>query len=292
MEEQQQVETQDIPLIDEATKRSLIKNFFHYNVPQFPSWYAKNILITYFSVAAGLFIIFYFPPSIMIFAISLGLIALGFYNSIKWIEPYYHEKREYSKIPSVEQMEAWLIEDIHNIVKPNAKSLLSIPSSIPDKNYIIIPYPVYWSTPEVGEEAILRTDAGGYFIYSVYKIQILVVAESFLSYYQCTYNWVENQIVGALTQEFFFEDISSINTATETLEHKIFDDRDKEDEEAMKIGNVPVIIINNKAAEQMKAIVDIPVLNASPNIRQNTIEILQILRILLRNRRAGEFYEE
>ncbi len=289
-EQQEQQEQQEKKTIDEATKRQLIKNFFHYNEAKFPSFYDFNILVTYITVALGLFFIFYFQPSVVTFLLAAASIATGFYFAIRWIEPYYKERQQYSFRPTGEQMEAWLIEDIKNIVKPKAKALLSIPSSIPDVNYIIIPYPIYWETPSIPETAILRWPIEDYYIYSAYKIQILVVAESFLSLYTCDYNWVENSIVNEQTQEFFFEDISSINTDKQTLDYKIFDERDKED--APTIGQVPIIIIRNKANEEMRLIIDIPSLNVTPKIRQNTIRIMQVLRILLRNRRAGEVFEE
>ncbi len=288
--EQEEQEDQEEEQIDEATKRQLIKNFFQFNKAKFPSFWEFNILVTYVSVALGLFFIFYFQPSIVTFILAVVSIATGFYFAIKWIEPYYREKQKYSFRPTAEQMEAWLVEDIKNIVKPAAKQLLSIPSSIPDVNYIIIPYPIYWENPVIPEDAILRWPVEDYYIYSAYKIQILVVAESFLSLYTCDYNWVENQILAPQSQEFFFEDISSINTGSEVLDYKIFDQRDQE--EAETIGKVPTIIIRNKANEEMKLIIDIPSLMPSPKIRQNTIRIMQVLRILLRNRRAGEVFEE
>ncbi len=289
-QEQEQEQQEEKKTIDEATKRQLIKNFFHYNEAKFPSFYDFNILVTYITVALGLFFIFYFRPSIVTFLLAAASIATGFYFAIKWIEPYYKEKQQYSFRPTGEQMEAWLIEDIKNIVKPKAKALLSIPSSIPDVNYIIIPYPIFWETPTIPENAILRWPIEDYYIYSAYKIQILVVAESFLSLYTCDYIWVENTIVNEQTQEFFFEDISSINTDKQTLDYKLFDERDKE--EAQTVGQVPVIIIRNKANEEMRLIIDVPSLNVTPKIRQNTIRIMQVLRILLRNRRAGEVFEE
>ncbi len=277
------------PEIDEATKRELIRNFFHYDEVLFPSLWEFDILVTYISVALGIFIVFYFNPSFPTYLIAAVALAVGFYFALRWIEPYYKKKREYSKRPTPELMQYWLVDDIKNIIKPAAKDLLSIPSSVPDENYIIIPYPIFWEQGSIPEDALLKGDVGGSFIYSAYRIQILVVAESFISLYTCDYNWVENSILNAQTQEFFFEDISSINTATESLEYKIFDERDKED--APTVGNVPVIIIHNKGNEEMKVIVDIPALNVTPKIRQNTIRIMQVLRILLRNRRAGEIFD-
>ena len=277
------------PKIDEGTKRELIKNFFHYNKVLFPSFVEVNILITYISVILGLFIVFYFNPSFPTYLLATLFLAIGFYYALKWIEPYYQKRREYSRRPNADLMQYWIIEDIKKVVKPAAKELLSIPSSIPDENYIIIPYPIYWEQSSIPENAILRADVGGSFIYSAYKIQILVVAESFLSLYTCEYNWLENEILNQQTQEFFFEDISSINTSTQNLEYKIFDQRDKK--QAPIIGNVPIIVIHNKGNEEMKVIVDIPILNLTPKIRQNTIRIMQVLRILLRNRRAGELFE-
>ncbi len=286
---QDQDQQQEQINIDENTKRQLIKNFFHFNKAKFPSWYATDILVTYISVALGLFFLFYFRPTIVTFLLSAASLAVGFYFAMKWIEPYYKQQKEFSFRPSPDQMEYWLVQDIRNIVKPAAQQLLSIPSSVPEENYIIIPYPIYWEHPGINENAILRAKVADYYIYSAYHIQILVVANSFISLYTCDYNWVENQILSPNTQEFFFEDISSINTGTDTLDYKIFDQRDKED--APKIGNVPVIIIHNKSDEEMRLIVDVPSLAVTPKIRQNTIRIMQVLRILLRNRRGGEYFE-
>ncbi len=201
--EQPEQQQEQKPKIDEATKRQLIKNFFQYNEATFPSFWDFNILVTYITISLGLFFIFYFEPSIVTFILAGASIAVGFYFAIKWIEPYYKEKQKYSFRPTSDQMEAWLIEDIKNVVKPKAKSLLSIPSSIPDINYIIIPYPIYWETPSVPENAMLRWPIDSYYIYSVYKIQILVVAESFLSLYPCIYNGVETQVSNKQTLELF-----------------------------------------------------------------------------------------
>jgi len=100
--------------INEQTKRLLIKNFFSYNVAKFPSFWDYNIIITYISVALGIFILFYFRFSIVTILLATASIANGFYFAIRWVEPYYQQRKQFSFRPTAEQMEYWLVEDIRN----------------------------------------------------------------------------------------------------------------------------------------------------------------------------------
>ncbi len=271
-------------------KQLLKRNFFYLTKPAFPSWYARDILISYFMIALAAFLAIYLQwTSFATVIMVITPVILAFYFAYKWFAPYMRELDKSKMMPTSDQMENWLIKDIKNIVKPAAVEMLSLnPLTITPDNFMIVIHPVYWETPGIDPKIISRRKVGDYFIYTVYSIQIIALSENYISYYSCVFNWLDNQIVSPYTLEFFFEDISSITSETQTLEYK-FIDKDPEAEDS-GVGTAKVVFIHNKSGEKMKIIVEVPSLQPSPRITLKAEKVMQVLRIMLRHRRFGELF--
>ena len=302
-------------------KKKLKRNFFHLNKPKFPSWYARDILLSYLSIVGALFVAFYFNwTSFVTYTLVIGLIILAFYFAYRWVTPYFKELQQYKLMPSANQMENWLIKDIKDIVKPAAVNALSLnPLTISPDNFLIVIHPIYWEVNGIDSNIIERKQVEDYFIYTIYKIQIVALSENYISYYSCIFNWLDNEIVNPNTLEFFFEDISSIRSEIQDLGLKSIElkeiipkekpkqeEKSEENEEEINeeqyeeekvieteeynIGPAKIVIIQNKSGEQIRITVEIPSLSPSPRITLKAEKVVQLLRIMLRHRRFGELF--
>ena len=287
--------------INDDTKQFLKKNYFNINKPKFPSWTARNIIIAYFAVGFGIFFMFYFESVITTFVVGTISILIGFIFFYRWMKPYYSQKSKFDKRPTDNQIENWLLQDIKKLIKPKAIEMLSIDeNNIQDDNFIIVPHPIYWKMKMIDEEHITKVETSeGYYNYSAFKVQILALTDNYVSLFTCNYNSINNEFHAENTNEFFFDDISSIKNDLEHLSFKFIDmeedDNNDEDNEENKneneIGEARVFKLKNMSGESLSIITDIPSLESSPRISQKLDKIIQVLRLILRNRRYGETFE-
>ena len=299
----QNVNSIEVLELTPEVKEMLKKNYFFVNKAKFPSFFASSVLMAYLFVGIAIFVIFYFEPVLMTYIFASILIVVAFFYTFKWVQPYYKQKQKFSLRPTHDQIENWFVKDIKNIVKPAAIQMLSLnPATITHDNFIIIPHPVWWHIESVPDEHIARQNTGEYNIYATYNIQVLALSQNYISFYNCTYDWLNNQIVKPYTLEFFFEDISSIRAEDKILEQIPIDyeppklgDEDALDEEKKeeppKIGVAQTVIVKNKSGEAMEVIVNIPTLSSSPRTTLRPEKVMQTLRIMLRHRRFGEEFE-
>ncbi len=280
--------------IDIEKRQFLKKNFFFVNNAKLPSWWGRYMQLAYVSVATGVFLIIYLNTVLVTIISSSLCMLIGIWATYKWLKPYLDQKTKYSERPNEVQMEAWLIQEIKADAKTKAIEMLSLnKNKIKAENFIIIPIPIYWQ--EDGIEHIVRLQAsGGYYLYSSYKIQILALTDNYVSAYTCSYDWLNNQLYSETTDEFFYDDISSIRNRLEHLEfiridHKKSEEEDEEDKG--EIGEARVFRLKNMSGETIAITTEIESLEASPQISQKLDKLVQVLRITLRNRRYGETFE-
>jgi len=268
--------------------RKLIKHYFDLEEPEIPvlKRYAKygtlllllGILLLYLQGKEyiGNFTI-----------ISVVLILTGLFSIWILIKPLIFSKFVLSSKAADGDMDIWFSEDMHEVIKPAALKQLKInPSSLKDENIIIVPYPVYWNIPNFSSQQIKRKlGEDGTYTYSVWTVQILVVTENFISYYSCIYDWENTQIMNEKTNEYFFDDISSVSNDAIPLEFKFIDNEESD------IGDAKVFKLANMSGERLQIITDIPALNVPEGYSNNLERLVQAIRILLRNRRYGETVE-
>ncbi len=280
-------------VLDEERKRMLIKNYFFANRADFPSWFEYYIKVAYFFFALGLVFLIYFNTNI--FSILLGSISvfLGIFFVRKWLKPYKEQNKKYAERPTSEEMDEWLIEDIQNIIRPKSIEALTLDESkLKPENFIIVPYPIFWNEDGLNQENIFRFHGEEeHFKYSAYKVQVLALTENYISLYTCVLNWFDLTVSSENTNEFFYDDISSIKNDMEKINNKPFFFEENPEEGIVFDGlSAKIFRIRNMSGEVLSLITDIPTMECSNRITANINKVIQVLRIMLRNRRFGESY--
>ncbi len=273
-------------------KRVLINKYFQDEIqePQekehFLDEYAKYGILLLF---IGLFL-FYIKNSINfngIGILSVFLIILGLTSFWITIRPYITNKEISKEDVEDGDIDIWFFEDINEVVVPRAIEFLGInKNKIKDENIIIVPHPIYW-TNETSEYYNIKRKQGtdGTFVYSTWKIQVLIATENFISYYSCVFDWLNLSISEEITNEYFFDDIVSVKNDIIKLNYKFIDNND------ISIGQAKVFILSNMSGDKLTIISDIPSLNVPNGYSNNLERLVKAIRILLRNRRYGEDVE-
>jgi hypothetical protein len=213
-------------------------------------------------------------------------ILTGLFSMWLYAKPYFSRGIFGLKIADGD-MDYWFKEDLHEIIKPRALGQLRInPSSLKEENFIFVPHPVYWNYHGVLTETIRRKlgDDGSY-IYTVWKVQILIATENFISYYSCGFDWTTAQIFDERTDEYFFEDIVSVKNDILPTDYNFIDNP------FQNVGIAKAFLLSNKSGDKLTVITDIPSLKVPEGYSNNLEKLVQAVRILLRHRRFGEVPE-
>jgi len=263
---------------------TLMKKYFTIYGAQYPS-FSNIIRISMGLVLFGTFIMYTFNNTLL-----AGLIFILFGLSLFaiWIRPYFRDIKLYKERPSVQHMYNWLMEDLNKKIKNRATSVLRLNmKDLRLENFLIVPYPLYWSEPGVDPVTILRRETEeDHFIYSIWKVQVIALAKNYISFFNCTYDWMNDVILNERTNEFFYDDISSVKNDVKSIERR-FIDQDEEDEENKKLTTF-VFKVTNMSSDSLSVITKIPELNYSPSIEVSLEKAVQALRITLRKRRYDE----
>ena len=93
---------------------------------------------------------------------------------------------------------------------------------------------------------------------------------------------MSNSLFNERTNEFFYDDISSVKNDVEPITRKLMDE-----EEERKLTTF-VFKVTNMSSDTFSVITKIPELNYSPNLTVSLEKAVQALRITLRKRRYDE----
>ena len=241
----------------------------------------------------GIFIIFSFNNTVLVGTVLIltGLTLFGI-----WIKPYFQNKNLYKTRPSEEQMNNWLIKDLNHVIKETAiKKLRLNIDTFELKNFIIVPYPVYWEEPGLNEADLLqRTSENGNISYSVWNVQVIALTKNYISYYSCTYDWLNNLIVNEQTNEFFYDDISSVKNDQRIIDRYLKDSKQFDEGNRQTIPNkltATVFEVTNISSDSLKVITNIDEMGHSPNLIVDLEKVVQVLRLILRKHRYNEEQE-
>ena len=266
-----------------------MRSYFVVDKAEYPK--LSNIIrISAGLILFGIFIIFSFNNTVLA---GTALILLGISLFWFWIKPYFRDLRSFKERPTEEQMNNWLIEDLNEVIKKTAIDKLRLNvSTLELKNFLIVPYPVYWKEPALAEENILkRATETGTTAYSAWNVQVIALTKNYISYYTCTYDWLNNLIINERTNEFFYDDISSVKNDMEIIERKFIDKEYVDDEgnptAADKL-TATVFRVTNMSTDSLDVITNIAEMGHSQNLIVNLEKAVQALRIILRKRRYDE----
>jgi hypothetical protein len=253
---------------------------FPARIPDFGTFLKIGIGIFLF----GILIMYYFKNTAVAGVLSM---AIGITIFVFWIKPFVHAKRLFAERPPLENLYQWLVNDWHTKIKERASTVLRLNiNSLKPENFMIVPYPVYWSEPGLKDEDILsRETEEGNKLYSIWKVQVVALTKNYISFYSCTYDWVNDLITGERTNEFFYDDIASVKNDVEPISKRLIG------EETEKPLASFVFKVTNMSSDHLSVITKIPELNYSPRLEVSLEKAVQVLRIILRKRRYDEDQE-
>lgn len=262
----------------------LMKKYFTIYGAEYPS-FSNIIRVSLGLVLFGIFILYTFNNTLLA---GLILILIGLSLFAIWIRPYFRDAQMFKERPPVQHMYNWLLEDLNKKVKERAIATLRLNmKELRTENFLIIPYPVYWAEPGINPEIIKRRDTEeGHFIYSIWVVQVVALTKNYISFFKCTYDWMNDSILNERTNEFFYDDISSVKNDVKSFERR-FVDQDDEEEADKKLTSY-IFKVTNMSSDSLSVVTKIPELNYSPALEVNLEKAVQALRITLRKRRYDE----
>jgi len=254
-------------------RKNYIKNYFLSFKPTPPSL-NTFIYIASFLMISGVVLMLVFQSKSITVPI-IAFVSLILYRII--IHPYFVKKRNFeAKIPDAD-INRWLIEDLKKKVQKRAIEYLQLEDeNLTDEQFIVIPYPVFHSTQKINDEHLHRilTD-DGYFNYSYWNVQVLILSSNYLSYYFCSYNWIEDEILNEKTSEFFYEDIALVRNDIEQVNFACkWNDN--------KLNEAHILKLINVSGDFLYLITELPELNSSPATIIDQQRAVQVLRMILR----------
>lgn len=272
----------------EEERRLLINNYFKVNKVELPSFTSGRIILVYIGIFMGLVLMLYLKKAVPTILFSSSCFVFAFWHFYKFITPYFQTKRLFAQRPTEEQMVSWLIKDIKNVVKPKSITTLGLNmSDVRPENFIIIPVPIYWEAPGLSADDIMRTPlADGTYLYTAWRVQILVLTKHYISLFKCNFSWLTNSISTISTNEFYFPDITSIRNDVRNIEYNMIDSPET------PVGTGKVFCVTNNSGEYLTVINEIPSLMCLKNVLVNLEYIISLLRMILRNRRFNITREE
>lgn len=279
--------TQTATEYTEEERREYIQKYFKVTELHWPP-INYNALLSLLGLFIGLVLMGYLKRAVPTIVFCTACYAFAAWQFWLYIGPYVYKRRIYKSRRPEDVMAAWLVKDFKETVKPKAVQTLSLNmSDVRPENFIIIPTPIYWNAPGIDPAQTKRSKfPDGTFIYSIWRVQILVLTKHFISLFKCNYNWLNNSISSISTNEFYFQDITSIRNDMREIEFKFIDNPEK------PIGGGKVFCVTNYSGEYLTVVNDIPSLNVIKVVAVNLEYIISLLRMVIRNRRFGITHEE
>jgi len=273
-------------------RAGLMKKYFTVHSAEYPK-FSIIIQVSFGLILFGSFIIYAFQNTTVA---GIIFMLVGFILFIVWIIPYFRDKKLFRERPSDKQISNWFIEDLNEVIKKTAiKKLRLNMKTLKSEDFILVPHPVFWKTPGIDNSLMLkRINNAGNFAYSVWNIQVLALTENYISYYKCTYDWLNNNIINEKSNEFFYDDISSVKNDMKTIKrylaNKIYTDAEGNKIDADKL-TANIFKVTNISNDSLKIITNIVETNHSPEFVVSLEKAVQALRLILRKRRYNEEQE-
>ncbi|RLD65037.1 MAG: hypothetical protein DRI95_09595 [Bacteroidetes bacterium] len=231
----------------------------------------------------------YIVSFLMIFGVALMLIfqsktltvpVVAFVSIILYriiIHPYFVKKRNFETKVSDSDINKWLIGDLKTKIQKRAIEYLQLEDeNLTDEQFIIIPYPVFHSTQKIEDDQLHRIPTSdGYYNYSFWNVQVLILSSNYLSYYFCSYNWIENEILNEKTSEFFYEDIALVRNDIDQVN---FASKWNNNE----LNEAHILKLINISGDFLYLITELPELEPSPVTIIDQERAVQVLRMILR----------
>ncbi len=149
---------------------------------------------------------------------TIGVILGGF-----MYYAYTKAKARYEARPSTDQMTQWLQEDLELLKEKTFENMNLDEEDETIADSLILKGPIWWAdSSELDEEEIWRGKTDGQeYLYSVWAITILHIANNSLVVYYCDYNWTRDRVTNETTREYFYQDIGTVGTENKVFRHRL-----------------------------------------------------------------------
>jgi len=264
---------------NDQERNSIIKNYFFNKKPK-PLSVNIIIYILLALISVGVILmLLYQSLSIMIASLVFATIIL--YRTL--IYPYFYKKRIYNTRVSDDKINQWLIEDLTLKIKKRAIEYLKLEyEELTPKQFIIIPYPVFKSSQKIEDKKLHRIYCKeGYYNYSFWNVQIIVLSKNHLSYYFCSYNWLDEEILNEKSNEYFYEDITTVRNDVEEISFK-----NKWTQKPLSEANILKLV--NISSDIFYLITELPELQPHKLTVINQEKAVQAIRLIIREVRNND----
>ena len=207
----------------------------------------------------------------------LGFNDFGFFAIFGPPLTYFLQQFFKSKLPTENQLDSWLEEDINEIIKVRPFEKLGIFKEDLVAESMHVLGPVYWNINGFNSDDILmKTGDDGFNRYSIWTIHTFHFTENYLCSYKCYYNWLSNTYINESTNEFFYKDVVSVKTDTISSALTLKDGQQLVQSEAfqLKLMGDEVTVITNDVN-----------LKTSQSIASKAEKAVQSIRVLLREKK-------
>ena len=254
-------------------RKKFIENYFFTIKPSPPSLNTFIYIVSFLMIFGVALMLIFQSKSLTVPVVAF--VSLILYRII--IHPYFVKKRNFEIKVSDSDINKWLIEDLKTKVKKRAIEYLQLEDeNLTDEQFIIIPYPVFHSTQKIEDEHLHRVLTNdGYYNYSFWNVQVLLLSSNYLSYYFCSYNWIENEIFNEKTSEFFYEDIALVRNDIDQVNFAC-----KWNNNLLNEAHILKLI--NISGDFLYLITELPELKPSPVTIIDQERAVQVLRMILR----------
>lgn len=247
-------------------KKTQIKEYFVAPEPKFP---AMGVLFGVAAILIGLAI--GSGAAVVMTLIGLAVIVLS-------ILSYNKAKQRYEARPTDQQMDAWLREDFERIAERDALASLGLDETQLERKSLRIAGPVYWLVDGLSPDEVLRRiGKDGCYRYSVWCLEAFAFTRNYLANYGCVYNWLRNTSVNERTNEFFYKDVVSVKTASESSAYTLKDGQRMEHSQTFQL---------KLSGDQVRVETNNGQLKTSAAMTSDVDAAVQSIRTMLREKKA------
>jgi len=264
---------------NDQNRNSIIKNYFFNKKPK-PLSVNTFIYMLLTLISIGVVLMLLYQNLIIVIA-SIGFATIILIRAI--IYPYLNKKKIYKTRVSDEKINQWLIEDLSLKIKKRAVEYLKLEyEELTPEQFIIIPYPVFKPSQKIEDEKLHRIYCkDGFYNYSFWNIQIIVLSNNHLSYYFCSYNWLDEEILNEKSNEYFYEDITTVRNDIEEVNFN-----NKWSEQPLTEANVLKLV--NISSDIFYLITELPELKPHNLTIINQEKAVQAIRMIIREVRNND----
>lgn len=119
-------------------------------------------------------------------------------------------------VPSGQQIDAWLREDLENITEYALTKKLGLTyAELEDtRDPLVIYGPLYWTTPGIPDKELVyvKEKPSNILRFSCYRVVIVFLTRDWVATYSCNFNFLRNARLGEKTVEYLYRDIVSVST--------------------------------------------------------------------------------